>query len=314
MGIAVAELDGALSFGAVVTGLTRDVLRDDSIRALLRRLWVERGLIVFREAEGQAMQLALSRVFGTLKRHGIDAVNNDESCAELLDVDYRPGVGGTVEIGGEALGAWLPWHFDDSYQDILCRGGILRPVILPERGGDTGFIDRAAAYDALPVSLKQRIAGLSVLYRIELDQRKQRFGRHHGMRVLTDSDYTARIMASMADKPRAIHPLVCAKPDDGRLVLNLSPAYAEAIEGLDPAESDALLADLAERCQGNTLPYFHRWRPGDMVAWDNWRLLHCACGVPADMPRRLHRTTIGGAYPYGRFEGGMSPAYEVEMG
>jgi len=42
------------------------------------------------------------------------------------------------------------------------------------------------------------------------------------------------------------------------------------------------------------------WQPGDMVLWDNWRMLHCARGVPDDMYREVHRTSIAGNYALGR--------------
>ena len=60
--------------------------------------------------------------------------------------------------------------------------------------------------------------------------------------------------------PRAIHPLVCPKPDNGQLVLNLSPWYAVEIEGMEREESDALLHYLSDRMQSSTRPLIHRWR------------------------------------------------------
>jgi taurine dioxygenase len=39
-----------------------------------------------------------------------------------------------------------------------------------------------------------------------------------------------------------------------------------------------------------------------MVLWDNWRMLHCAQGVPPGEERRMRRTTIAGDYALGRRE------------
>ena len=48
--------------------------------------------------------------------------------------------------------------------------------------------------------------------------------------------------------------------------------------------------------------YFHRWTVDDMVLWDNWRMMHQACGVPPEEERKMRRTTIAGDYALGRFE------------
>ena len=46
--------------------------------------------------------------------------------------------------------------------------------------------------------------------------------------------------------------------------------------------------------------YFHAWRPGDMILWDNWRAMHCASGTPPGTKRKIHRTTIAGDRAIGR--------------
>ncbi len=40
-----------------------------------------------------------------------------------------------------------------------------------------------------------------------------------------------------------------------------------------------------------------------MVLWDNWRMMHCALGVPEKEQRHMQRTTIAGDYGRGRIEG-----------
>lgn len=46
--------------------------------------------------------------------------------------------------------------------------------------------------------------------------------------------------------------------------------------------------------------YFHRWESGDMVLWNNWRIVDCATGIPAKQRRHMQRTTIEGDYGHGR--------------
>jgi taurine dioxygenase len=82
-------------------------------------------------------------------------------------------------------------------------------------------------------------------------------------------------------------------------VLNLSPLFALYIEGMQNAEGDALLADLA----GHILDcptYHHHWTLNDMVLWDNWRMLHSVTLAPVDETRVMQRTTIAGDYALGR--------------
>jgi taurine dioxygenase len=49
-------------------------------------------------------------------------------------------------------------------------------------------------------------------------------------------------------------------------------------------------------------PYHHEWHETDMVLWDNWRVLHEACGSNPAEERVVHRTTIKGDYGLGSFE------------
>jgi len=308
----IEPIDEGLSFGVRVHGLTRAMLQDPAVRSRVDALLTEHGFVLFPDLEDSVdAQIELSEIFGPLKVHALPTVINDGGRPELLELNYVPGVGGTVDLDGRVRGAYLPWHFDDVYYDVLKRGGVFRPIELPDEGGETGFIDRAAALEALPADVRRKIDGLNVVYRINLDVAKQRFGRHPTMKVVFEDAYAMSIMARSDELPRAIHPLVCPKPDNGQRVLNLSPWYAVEIEGMDRDESDALLHYLSDHLQSSTRPLIHRWRIGEMGAWDNWRLLHSGIGGPADQIRRLQRTTFKGNYTAGRFEGDRRPTFEL---
>ena len=83
-------------------------------------------------------------------------------------------------------------------------------------------------------------------------------------------------------------------------MLNVSPAFALGIYELGGPEGEELLAEVVGYATDPAGAYFHRWREGDMVLWDNWRTLHCCTGVEADATRVMQRTTISGDYALGR--------------
>ncbi len=70
--------------------------------------------------------------------------------------------------------------------------------------------------------------------------------------------------------------------------------------GLSNDEAVELLERLVAHTRRPEFHYFHRWQPGDMVLWDNWRAMHCATGTKPGMERVIHRTTITGETALGR--------------
>jgi taurine dioxygenase len=112
--------------------------------------------------------------------------------------------------------------------------------------------------------------------------------------------------------PRVIHPMVFTQAETGRKVLNVSPGFAEGILEIGGPDGDALLREVIAHCTDPATAYFHDWREGDMVLWDNWRVLHSATGVPPDQTRVMQRTTIRGDYALGRkLDGAATPDFDV---
>lgn len=295
-----ASLREGLPFGAEVTGLDPARLSDPAVRQALHDLWTDRGVLVFRGLEGEETHLALSRVFGTLVQHPTRETR--AAHPELMTVRYQPETGWLIEVDGDPRGTWLPWHSDLIYVDRINRGGILRPLILPSRLGQTGFIDKIGAWRTLPDRLKRRIEGLNVIYKYDLDAARQKFGRTGNARMARVSPDVASIQARLDDFPRVIHPMVYEQRETGRKVLNVSPWFAVGIQGMENEEGDALLAEVADHIVRSDEIYLHDWAMGDMVLWDNWRTLHSATGCPPDEERWMLRTTIEGDYGLGRTE------------
>lgn len=309
----VAPLCDGLPFGATVTGLTREHLEQADVRRDLNALWIEHGVLLFRGGESsQQMQLDLSRCFGPLEPH-LFPESRQEGFPDLVKIKFYPDDGSYYDVNGDLRGSWLPWHSDLMYTHKINHGGILRPVQLPESGGETGFIDQIAAYDRLPAALRERIEDLHVVYHVDVDMSQQPFANHGDVRLVRMAQSGTRIQTRKFSYPRVIHPMVYTQVETGRKILNVSPAFAQGIYEDGTAAGDALLREVIAVCTDPGMSYFHRWQNDDMVLWDNWRTLHCANGVPPDQTRVMERTTISGDYALGRPLGIDGPVVDFDV-
>lgn len=304
--ITVTPLREGLPFGVRIGGVTREATLDPALRQLINEQFVQHGVIVFEGVEpSDAMQLALSDVFGPLKEHPVKNVSR-------VDADAMPGVvrihspagsGGLVEVDGKQLSHWLPWHFDHAYNDELNYAGILRATEIVPEGGLTGFCDGIALYNAFPKDLLARIEGRTVIYTLNVQYDTMRFGLPEHFEVLQRKPTPAGFEEEARRMPRALHPAVWTRPT-GEKVLHVSPWMCEGIVGMENAEGDALLEEVCQTVNrlSRELSYFHKWRPTDMAIWDNTRCLHAVSGHDPALDRTMQRTTIKGDYGLGRFE------------
>lgn len=267
-------------------------------------MWIDKAVVVFRNTDGLDTHVRLSQVFGRNEEHpllrGVDVPQEDKISIHLGEQQ-----GSECEIDGEVRLGWLAWHKDSIYTDTLNHGGLLWSIEVPERGGETGFIDQIVAYEALPEAIKRRIEGLNLVYKFTRDSLESRFGERPGRRIrLSPAQENAD--KHPAALSRSIHPMVFIQEGTGRKAINVSPWFVDGIEGMENEEGDALLREVIEHITKPERIHFHKWVPGEMVLWDNWRMLHCATGTPLGMKRHMRRTTIFGDYALGRKEQGQA--------
>lgn len=185
------------------------------------------------------------------------------------------------------------WHTDQSYRrpppDISLFFAVA-PV--PQGQGQTVFADGAAAYDALPPALKQRIEGLKGLH----------------VQPGTGRSRDA-VIAGQTPRPLAPHeksqcqPVVRMHPVTGRPALYLCESgQMDWVEGplvgmeTGPYGDGArLLDELMAHLTRPEFIYVHEWNEGDLLVWDNRCLVHAATWFDAAVHERLMwRTTVHG--------------------
>lgn len=271
---AVEPLDA--TFGAVVTGLRLAQL-DDASFARLHETWLEHALLVFPEQHlTRDEQVALARRFGDLE-FDLVPISNVRGDGTLRPDDRSDEV---VKI----LKGNLGWHCDSTYMPVQAKGAVFTAHVVPSSGGETGWADMRAAYDALDDETRARIRNLCAHHSLHYSQSRLGLAPEDG------GDYSGY---GFHDEDPPLRPLVKIHPETGRPSLVIG-RHAYGIPGLEPDESERLLQDLVDFACRPPRVYHHTWSAGDAVIWDNRCLLHR--GRPWDMtePRVMYHARIAG--------------------
>ncbi|MBO0892763.1 MAG: TauD/TfdA family dioxygenase [Acidimicrobiales bacterium] len=276
MRFSVTPLDA--TFGAVVRGVDLRVL-DEATWEALHEAWLEHALLIFPGLSlTRSEQDAFARRFGDLEFQASPISNLDRQGAVHSEQDDDV----VKQLRGNE-----GWHHDSTYMPVQAKGAVFSAEIVPARGGATGWADMRAAYEALDAETRQAIAGLSAFHSLRYSQ-----GRA-GLLPSARTEAGDYVGYGYHDGEPSLRPLVKVHPDTGRPNLVIG-RHAYGIVGMDPAESERLLDRLArDACQPPRV-YYHDWQPGDVVVWDNRRLMHRAMPYDMTQPRRMWHTRIAG--------------------
>ncbi|MGY6710646.1 MAG: TauD/TfdA dioxygenase family protein [Rhizobiaceae bacterium] len=240
------------------------------------------AVLVFRDQPlTQTQQLELAKSFGPLDM-GLKKLKKQPDRlehAELADISNVGDAGGTVARDSKKIVSNIAnqlWHSDSSFQQPAARYSMLAAVQVPSSGGDTEFADLRAAYDGLPENTKHEIEGLEA----------EHYALHSRF-LLGDTDYTEEQKAAL---PPVWWPLVRTHPGSGRKIL-FAGIHARSIKGWTVAEGRMLLMDMLEHATQPEFVYAHKWRPNDLVIWDNRATLHRGRRFDLSQPRELRRAT-----------------------
>ncbi|HZP39293.1 MAG TPA: TauD/TfdA family dioxygenase [Methylomirabilota bacterium] len=244
---------------------------DAAAFARIYRAWLDHNVAVVPEQTLEIDDfLAYSRRFGVVVPHPSKMTRHPERPEITLLGVNKFGADGALDMAIYRRGA-EGWHTDGAYDAEPFKATQLYAIAVPSRGGDTHFASMYAAYEALPGRLKARLEGRTGAFTYG--------GRRKATALLDPQD---------RDWIPVRHPIVRTHPETGRKALYFDPGKILAIDGLEPAESDALIDELTERMITPDGQYTHRWRVGDVVIWDNRCSYHKAAGDYPPEEDRIH--------------------------
>ena len=300
------EITPLANVGVEVHGFDVSEPMDEDTAATLVALWDEHGILLFRNQDvTPERQIAFSRAFGELEKHPIEATRSREH-PELFMLASSPEQEKylTACYHGQPFVSRLDWHMDLHYTGRPNRGAVLTAVVCAEEDGLTGFGDLAKAWDALDEETRALLEQIEVTYAFSMQRRHMRYVDLEGYEP---GPYSPRKPADInyPNFPEVAYPAAVTHPVTGRRVLEICEQFLERIVaphrvGLSNDEAIELLERLVAHTRKPEFHYFHRWEPGDMVLWDNWRAMHCATGTRPGVRRVIHRTTITGDVALGR--------------
>ena len=255
---------------------------DEETRSLLNQAFVKHSVLVIRDQTLTARQLrdAVQNFGEIFPQH-----NTRFSLPECPEIHYLSNKDRYPDGSRYIPGAG--YHTDHSNAEIPPKATLLLAIELPTSGGDTQYVNMAAAYDALPEATKKQIAGLKAMHVYQ--------SKHSTRKLMTLGDEAKKRLP-----PAVYHPIVRTHPENGRKAIYINPIRIETIAGKKETDAQLLLCELLQHAIQERFQYRHKWKQGDLVMWDNRCLLHKANGDydHETQTRYLYRVMLQGDKPF----------------
>jgi taurine dioxygenase len=174
------------------------------------------------------------------------------------------------------LGIELCFHADYAYSPEPLQAISLHAVDVTDGETSTRFAGGRHAYECLAAGTRARVAELSAL---------QVFGVH-----LDGRNRRAEMDPAL---PCTAHPLAPRHEATGSRYLFAPELSTDSIVGLDPDESEAVLAEVFTALYAPEHVLEHRWHMGDFVLWNNMSVVHARSDTSKVSRRVLQRVTLG---------------------
>src|ERR1700730_18089620 len=232
--------------GAQIHGLDLKQAMSPATARAFEAALIEHKVLVLRDQDlTTAEHVAISRLFGELEVH---PMRQQGEFPEILVLDNHK--------DNPVLSTDV-WHSDTTFRKTPTKYTILRCEIMPEFGGDTLWANMEAAHDGLSDTFRTMIAGLRAVHDFQ------------NFRVLFKNTEEDRVkLHRMEDMfPNPSHPVVRTHSVTGRKSIYVNPQFTLRIEGLDPAESRAILDVLFAQARVPEYQFRIRWTPGTIVFW-----------------------------------------------
>ena len=271
---------GGQSFVAEVMDVDLGRISDSEFRVLYKA-WLEFGVLRIR---GQSLNdgelQRFSNRFGPLEEIPYGKISEEEK--QKIKNRYVTVIS-NIEVDGKPIGGLgnkeATWHSDMTYIENPPPASILMSLEVPELGGDTHFSDQKAAYLSLPNEFVSRIENLSI--------------KHNAAHTsVGDLRRGFDPIKDPREAPGAIHPIVRTHDETQEKMLYLGRRELAYVVGFALEESEQLLNEVWRYAAMSENVWTQQWEVGDVIIWDNRRVLHRRDGFDQSQRRLMKRCQV----------------------
>ena len=263
-------------FVGEITGLDTANPTEETVR-YFEDAMAQYAVCVIRDASlSDADQIAFARAFGPLE---LAPPGRKRITQGLYDISNLTDEGEIIppKPDGAQPTDFELFHTDSPFNAWPTKWSFLLAYVTPPEGANTDYIDTRAVYDDLSPEMKEKVADLKV--------------DHDLFRALQRNGVEFEDEEMRKNYPHKAHPLVRTSAS-GRKALYMG-WHGIGIEGWPQDEAEKFLDELYRFATQDKYIYSHKWRPGDMVVWDNRCTMHSATSFERYKYKRdLRRATI----------------------
>jgi alpha-ketoglutarate-dependent taurine dioxygenase len=290
----IAAQDG-MKMGAFVWDFDAFTASEADLAALKEAIYTEQIVILKDQHLKPAEFVQLGRLIGEVEAYYEPMYHHPEEKEIFVSSNASEVTHDGRQVGVPKTGKF--WHADYQFMPRPFSLTLIYPQVVPKRNRGTYYIDMCEAYENLPAALKERIEGT--------------YCRHSPRKYfkIRPSDVYRPISEIMEEiernTPPSRHPTTFKHPITGRQVLYLSAGMTYAIEQADGTPLDDELVQELFAASGQldetfTHDYIHlqTFEEGDLLIWDNRRLIHRALHTATPEPAVSYRVTVHDDHPF----------------
>jgi len=239
----------------------------------IRAAFERHSLLLFRDQDlDDERHLAFGALFGPIEDRRRGAENLEPVMSVLSNQRDDQTIMSEMDNRVLNLKANQLWHTDSTFLPVPALANILAARVVPTSGGETEFVSTRVAWHDMPEALRSRIRGKVIRHRYAHSRAKisAELARDDLFTMWSDQAWQA----------------VWTNPVNGEEALYIA-SHAFAVDGMDEEKGPDLIDELVAFCTQERYVYSHRWRPGDVLLWDERATLHRGRPWPYDETRTL---------------------------